>query len=73
MPSSDNDIESRVTLLESEMAHTQALNALRETQLELEQKVNGLDEKVTQGFATVATGMAQITALLTPNVGSGQS
>jgi chromosome segregation ATPase len=60
-------------------AHTQALNALRETQLELELKVNGLelkvnglDQKVTEGFAMLGTGMAQITALLTPNTGSGQ-
>ncbi|MGH3775120.1 MAG: hypothetical protein ACRDRR_05180 [Pseudonocardiaceae bacterium] len=60
-------------------AHTQALNALRETQLEtdlkvsgLDQKVNGLDQKVTEGFAMLGTGMAQITALLTPNAGSGQ-
>lgn len=109
MPDSDNDLESRVALLEHEMvrlreqvaltsseaaaarvlaagadhdvsevraelrAHTQALNALRETQLELDQKVNRLDDKVTQGFGTLAAGMAQITALLTPNAGSGQS
>jgi chromosome segregation ATPase len=60
-------------------AHTQSLNALRETQIEqgrkidrLEQKVDGLDRKVDgldqemrNGFATMATGMAQITALLT--------
>ena len=61
-------------------AHTQGLNALRETQLELElkvsgldKKVNGLDQKVTEGFAMLGTGMARITALLTPNTGSGQS
>jgi chromosome segregation ATPase len=67
-------------------AHTQALNALRETQLEqgraigglehkvtgLDQKVTDLDQKVTEGFATVGTGMAQITALLTGITGSGQ-
>ncbi len=116
MPESDNNLESRVGLLEREMvrlreqvaltsseaaaarvlaagadhdvsevraelrAHTQTLNALRETQLELDrkvtwldEKVTGLDEKITQGFGTLATGMAQITALLTPNAGSGQS
>jgi chromosome segregation ATPase len=123
VPESDNNLESRVGLLEREMvrlreqvaltsseaaaarvlaagadrdvsevraelrAHTQALNALRETQLELDQKVTkldqkvtgldqkvtGLDQKVTRGFGTLATGMAQITALLTPNAGSGQS
>jgi chromosome segregation ATPase len=53
-------------------AHTQALNALRETQLELDQKVSGLDQKLTEGFAMLGTGMAQITALLSGNVGSGQ-
>ncbi len=109
MPESDNNLESRVALLEREMvqlreqvaltsseaaaarvlaagadrdvsevraelrAHTQTLNALRETQLELDRKVTGLDQKVTQGFGTLATGMAQITALLTPKAGSGQS
>ena len=66
-------------------AHTQALNALRETQLDqdrkitgleqkvtgLDQKVTGLDQKVTEGFAMLSTGMAQITALLTGKAGSG--
>ncbi len=129
MPDSNDDIETRVTVLECEVvrlreqvalnssdaaaarvlasgadhdvsevraelrAHTQALNALRETQLEqgraitgldqkvtsldqkvtsLDQKLAGLDQKVTDGFAMLGTGMAQITALLTPNAGSGQ-
>ena len=60
-------------------AHTRALNALRETQLEqdrkisgLDHKVTGLDQKMTEGFATLGTGMAQITALLTGKTGSGQ-
>ena len=67
-------------------AHTQALNALRETQMELHQKVTGLDrrvtgvdrrvtgldQKVTEGFATLSTGMTQITALLTGNADSGK-
>ncbi len=59
-------------------AHTQALNALRETQLDqdrritgLDQKVTGLDQKMTEGFAMLSTGMAQITALLTGKAGSG--
>ena len=111
MPSSDdeNEIESRVAVLEREMlrlreqialtsseaaaarvlaagadhdvsevraelqAHTQALNALRETQRELGRKIDRLEDKVTQGFGTLATGMAQITALLTPDEGSEQS
>ena len=66
-------------------AHTRVLNALRETQLDqdrkitgleqkvtgLDQKVTGLDQKVTEGFAMLSTGMAQITALLTGKAGSG--
>ena len=64
-------------------AHTQGLNALRETQLEQGQEINGLRQEMREGFtlqsrrideleremrggfATMATGMAQITALLT--------
>jgi uncharacterized coiled-coil DUF342 family protein len=71
-------------------AHTQGLNALRETQLEQSrafgeqrQEINGLRHEMREGFtsqgrridaleremrggfATMATGMAQITALLT--------
>lgn len=60
-------------------AHTRALNALRETQLEqdrkisgLDNKVAGLDQKMTEGFATLGAGMAQITALLTGKMGSAQ-
>ena len=121
MPDSNDDIETRVAILEREVvrlreqvvlsssdaagarvlaagadrdvsevraelrAHTQALNALRETQLEqgramaaldhrvtgLDQKVTGLDQKVAEGFATLGVGMAQITALLTRITGSG--
>ncbi len=65
-------------------AHTQSLNALRETQLELRQTQleqgreitslrQGLAEQgreMRDGFATLATGMAQITALLTNITGS---
>jgi len=50
-------------------AHIQALNALRETQLEQAQKMReGFAEmrrEMREGFATQSTGMAQITALLT--------
>ena len=46
-------------------AHTRALNALRETQLDQDRRITGLDQKVTEGFAMLGTGMAQITALLT--------
>ncbi len=121
MADSDNDLETRVGILERQVArlsgqaaltssdaaaarvlaagadhdvsevraelraHTQALNALRETQLEqggaiagLQQDVAGLrqelteqgeaivslDQKMSAGFATLNTGMAQIVALL---------
>ncbi len=60
-------------------AHTQALNALRETQLEqgralasLDHRVTSLDQKVTEGFTTLNVGMAQITALLTGKLDSEQ-
>ncbi|MGH3687095.1 MAG: hypothetical protein ACRDQY_19955 [Pseudonocardiaceae bacterium] len=68
-------------------AHTQALNALREVQLELgaemrerfaeqdhemheqRQEMRQLGKEVREGFTTLATGMAQITALLTDHSG----
>lgn len=57
-------------------AHTRVLNALRETQLEMRVEMNemraelrgeidGLRTEMRAGFSTMATGMAQITALLT--------
>jgi chromosome segregation ATPase len=53
-------------------AHTQALNAIRETQLEQGQQIRelgwetrDLSREMRAGFATVSTGIAQITALLT--------
>jgi chromosome segregation ATPase len=57
-------------------AHTQVLNALRETQLEQgremregfaehDRKITAQGREMREGFATLATGMAQITALLT--------
>ena len=70
-------------------AHTQALNALRETQLEqgremregfaeqgrrIDEQSRRIDEQgreMREGFATLATGMAQITALLT-NLGESE-
>lgn len=58
-------------------AHTQGLNALRETQLEqgraidsLRQEMGDLRQEMRSGFATMATGMAQITTLLTETRGS---
>ncbi|HEY6423584.1 MAG TPA: hypothetical protein VIY28_10145 [Pseudonocardiaceae bacterium] len=66
-------------------AHTQGLNALRETQVEqggaitgLRRDLDGLRREVREGFTemrdgfgTVATGMAQLTALLTNITGEG--
>ena len=43
-------------------AHTQALNALRETQLEQGQEIRELGREMHAGFATLSTGMTQITA-----------
>ena len=52
-------------------AHTSALNALRETQLEqgrrldgMDRRFDGLETRMTDGFATVGAGMAQIVTLL---------
>lgn len=51
-------------------AHTQALNALRETQLEHGRKLDEHLSETRESFSTLATGMAQITALLTNHGGS---
>ncbi|MGH3822683.1 MAG: hypothetical protein ACRDRA_07565 [Pseudonocardiaceae bacterium] len=62
-------------------AHTQVLNALRETQLEQGRetredfashgrRIDELEQEMRTGFATMATGMAQITTLLTEIRGS---
>jgi hypothetical protein len=53
-------------------AHTQVLNALRQTQLEQGQKIDALEREVRDGFSTVQVGMAQITALLTAAIGPEQ-
>ena len=59
-------------------AHTRALNALRETQVEFQQtqlrfgaelqkqraELSALDGRVRDGFATMGSGMAEITRLL---------
>ena len=93
MPRADHDIETRLTIVERDVAelreqlavassdaaaartlaagadhdasevraelraHTQAINALRETQLEQ-------GREIRESFSILATGMAQITALL---------
>lgn len=65
-------------------AHTRALNALRETQLEQGEAITSirkelaehsraiisLDQKMSHGFATLHTGMAQIVALLNGHSGA---
>ncbi|MBV8541885.1 MAG: hypothetical protein JO364_14865 [Pseudonocardiales bacterium] len=77
----DRDVSAFATKLD---AHTRALNALRETQLEqgvalsgltqrvdgLTQRVDGLEREMRQGFAMTATGMARITELLEGIAGS---
>jgi hypothetical protein len=50
--------------------HHHVLSALRETQLEQGQKIDEQGREMREGFATLATGMAQITALLTTIAGS---
>ena len=52
-------------------AHTGALNALRETQLEqgrrldrMDGRLGALEARMADGFATVGAGMAQIVTLL---------
>ena len=49
-------------------AHTNTLNALRETQLEQQaetrERFTQLEDKVNDGFTKTSLGMAQITALL---------
>lgn len=79
----DRDVSAFGAKLE---AHTRALNALRETQLEqgvaigvlgqrvdgLTQRVDGLESEMRKGFAMTAAGMARITALLEDIAGSPQ-
>lgn len=60
-----------VAELRTEMrAHHQVLNALRETQLEQGQQIDELRQEMREGFAMQATGMAQITTLLTKIISS---
>jgi hypothetical protein len=74
----DRDVSELRTELR---AHTQVLNALRETQLEQSRetrecfasqgrRIDALEREMRTGFATMATGMAQITELLTEIRGS---
>jgi hypothetical protein len=74
----DRDVSELRTELR---APTQVLNAVRETQLGLGremresfaaqgQRSDGLEREMRTGFATMATGMARITELLTEIRGS---
>ncbi|MGH3811799.1 MAG: hypothetical protein ACRDUV_05005 [Pseudonocardiaceae bacterium] len=49
--------------------HHQVLNALRETQLGQGQKIDEQGREMRVGFATLGTGMAQNTSLLTKITG----
>lgn len=51
-------------------AHTQTLNALRETQLEHGQSIAELRSELRAGFALVNTGMERIVGLLDGMTGS---
>ncbi|MGH3768090.1 MAG: hypothetical protein ACRDS0_10805 [Pseudonocardiaceae bacterium] len=78
MPAPGDDIESRLSTVE-------ALNALRETQVDfgrqlagqgsridaLDRKIDEQSREMREGFSTLATGMAQITALLTNRESDG--
>ncbi len=57
----DRDVSDVKTLLR---AHTQALTALRETQLEQQDEIGALRSEMQQGFGMLHTGMAQIVAAL---------
>ncbi|MGH4009061.1 MAG: hypothetical protein ACRDTH_13055 [Pseudonocardiaceae bacterium] len=94
LTSSDDDAAARVLAAGADRdvsevraelrAHTQGLNALRETQLDLRetqleqgreiislrQDVAEQGREMREGFGTLATGMAQIIALLTNITGS---
>ncbi len=64
MPAADDDV--------SELrAHTQALNALRETQLKQGRKLDDQGQELGGGFSTLVTGIAQITVLLTNRSSEG--
>jgi isocitrate lyase len=54
-----------VTEVRAELrAHTHALNALRETQLDHHAEIQALTTETREGFATLRTGQERITVLL---------
>lgn len=57
--------DREVTEVRAELrAHTQTLNALRETQLDHHADIQALTAETREGFATLRTGQEQITTLL---------
>jgi hypothetical protein len=61
-----DDLESRVTSLEHEVIRLRETQLeLRETQLEQGRELVGLQEEIRAGFATLSTGMVEITTMLT--------
>jgi chromosome segregation ATPase len=57
----DRDVSALATRLD---AQTKLLMALRETQIEQGDRLTGLENEVRQGFGSMATGQAEISALL---------
>ncbi|MFI9383041.1 hypothetical protein [Kutzneria sp. NPDC052558] len=57
----DRDVSALATRLD---AQTKLLMALRETQVEQGDRLTSLEAEVRQGFGALATGQAEITALL---------
>jgi chromosome segregation ATPase len=66
----DRDVSEARTELR---AHTQVLNALRQTQLEQGHKIDNLEREMRAGFSVLNTGMAQMTTLPEGIAGSGQN
>jgi hypothetical protein len=78
VPDSDNDIENRVAVLERQILQLNEQVALPTSEAAAARVLaagadHSLGDKVTQGFDTLGTGMAQIMALLTPNSSSERS
>ncbi|MGH3907820.1 MAG: hypothetical protein ACRDTE_27120 [Pseudonocardiaceae bacterium] len=58
------------TIRDELRVHTRGFSVLQRTQMEQDGAIASLDQKVTEGFATLTTRIAQITALLTEKSGS---
>jgi chromosome segregation ATPase len=66
----DRDVSDVKTLLR---AHTQSLNALRETQQEHQGELRTLRSEMRRGFGTLQSGIAQIVDALPRQRGDDQS